>query len=123
MNEMTVLVVEPGKKPYVKSIPSGLASLQKEVGGYIEVIYPWADAPCAIVCDEEAKLKGKTLNRALRDEDGAIYDIIAGTFLIVGLDEDGFISLDNKYIHKYSKVFERLEVFLHFDDKIVVLPL
>ena len=123
MNEMTVLVVEPGKKPYVKSIPSGLASLQKEVDGYIEAIYPWTNDPCAIVCDEEAKLKGKPLNRALRNEDGAIYDIIAGTFLIVGLDEDGFISLETKYINKYSKVFERLEAFLRFDDKMVVLPL
>ena len=34
--KMTVLVIEPEKKPYVKDISSGLASLQKEVGGYIQ---------------------------------------------------------------------------------------
>ena len=54
-DNITVLVVEPEKKPYVKSIPSGLASLQHEVGGYIQAIYPWPDDPCAIICDEEAK--------------------------------------------------------------------
>ena len=30
---ITVLVVEPDKKPYVKEIPSSLESLQHEVGG------------------------------------------------------------------------------------------
>ncbi len=122
MSEITVLVVEPEKTPYAKSIPSGLASLQLEVGGYIQAIYPWDD-PCAIVCDEEAKVKNKVLNRAIRDKEGDIYDIIAGTFLIVELDAESFTSLDSKYVKKYSEIFAGLEVFLRFDDKIVVLPL
>ena len=122
-DNITVLVIEPEKKPYVKSIPSGLESLQHEVGGYIQAVYPWEDELCAIICDEEGKLKGKALNRALRDQDGYIYDVVAGTFLIVGLGEDRFTSLDSKYIRKYSKMFTNLEVFLRFDDKILVLPL
>lgn len=121
-DNITVLVVEPEKKPYVKSIPSGLASLQHEVGGYTQAIYPWDD-PCAIICDEEAKVKNKVLNRAIRDNEGDIYDIIAGTFLIVELDAESFTSLDSKYVKKYSEIFAKLEVFLRFDDKIVVLPL
>ena len=36
---ITVLVVEPDKKPYVKEIPSSLESLQHEVGGDIEAVY------------------------------------------------------------------------------------
>ena len=52
-NEMiSVLVVEPEKKPYVKEISSGLSSLQKEVGGYIQAVYPYEE-PVAIICDEE----------------------------------------------------------------------
>ena len=51
--KMKVLVVEPLKKPYVKEIDSGLASLQHEVGGYIEAIYPWEEM-CSIVCDDVA---------------------------------------------------------------------
>ena len=57
--KMTVLVIEPEKKPYVKDISSGLASLQKEVGGYIQAVYPYEE-PVAIICDEAAKLKGRS---------------------------------------------------------------
>ena len=123
MNEITVLVIEPEKKPYVKSIPSGLASLQKEVGGYIQAVYPWEDAPCCIVCDEEGKLKNKQYNRVLRDEDGYIYDVVTGTFLIVGLGDDNFISLESKYIKKYSEIFKAPELFSKIDDKLVVIPM
>ena len=123
MNEMTVLVVEPGKTPYVKSIPSGLASLQHEVDGYIQAVYPWEDDFCAIICDEEAKLKGKPLNRALRDEDNHVYDVIAGTFLIVGLGNENFTSLESKHIRKYSTLFTSPEVFIRIDERIIVLPI
>ena len=68
---MKVLVVEPEKEPYVKEISSGLSSLQKEVGGFIEAVYPLED-PVAIICNEEGKLEGLPLNRALRDEDGHV---------------------------------------------------
>ena len=47
---ITVLVVEPEKKPYVKEISPGLSSLQNEVGGYIEAVYPYEE-PVAIICD------------------------------------------------------------------------
>ena len=49
---MKVLLVEPEKEPYVKEISSGLSSLQKELGGYIEAVYPFED-PVAIICNEE----------------------------------------------------------------------
>lgn len=92
-----ILVVEPEKTPYVKKIEPSLASYQAEVGGYIQVIYPFDD-PVAIICDEEGKLNGLDLNRALRDEHGVIYDIVAGTFLVVGLSEDDFSSLGDGQI-------------------------
>lgn len=122
-DNITVLVVEPEKKPYVKSILSGLASLQHEVGGYIQVIYPWPDDPCAVICDEEAKLKSKPFNRALRDKDGHIYDIIAGTFLIVGLGDESFVSLESKYIRKYIELFKRPEAFIRAGDSLAVIRL
>ena len=43
---------------YVKEIDSGLESLQHEVGGCIEAIYPYED-PVALVCNEEGKLEGR----------------------------------------------------------------
>ena len=36
--------------------------------------YPYED-PVALVCNEEGKLEGLPLNRALRDEDGDIYSL------------------------------------------------
>lgn len=38
--KITVLAVEPEKAPYVKEIDPGLESLQQEVGGDIQAIYP-----------------------------------------------------------------------------------
>ena len=86
-DKITVLMVEPEKKPYVKEVDPGLSSLQHEVGGYIQAVYPLPE-PVAIICYEEAKLTGKPLNRALRDEDGDIYDIVAGKFLLSALAKD-----------------------------------
>ena len=81
--KMTVLVVEPMKEPYVKEIDHGLHSLQAEVGGDIAATYPFSD-PVGLVCNDEGKLIGLELNRGLRDEHGEIYDVMAGTFLVVG---------------------------------------
>lgn len=109
------------KKPYIKEIDSSLESLQHEVGGYIQVVYPWAKM-CGLVCDDEAKLNGKELNRALRDEDGNIYDVVAGTFLIVGLGEDDFTSLAPEHIEQFQRLFSVPEVFVVIGGKLLVLP-
>ena len=46
---------------------------------------------------------GLELNRGLRDENGEIYDIVAGTFLVVGLGEEDFASLSPELIQKYTE--------------------
>ena len=119
---IAVLIVEPGKEPYVKEIDSGLESLQHEVGGYIEAIYPYED-PVALVCNEEGKLEGLPLNRALRDEDGDIYDVVAGVFLVVGLTDDSFGSLTVEQMQKFSDHFKVPEQFVKLGDKIVAIPM
>ena len=121
-NNIDVLVVEPQKEPYMKTIPDTLESLQKEVGGYIQAVYPWED-PVGIICDEEAKLKGSPLNRALRDEDGEIADIIAGTFMVVGLGEENFTSLNDTEAKKFASVFKTPETFIRINDKIFAVPM
>ena len=42
---LSVLVVEPQKKPYAKEITCGLKSLQHEVGGYIPASYTHLTLP------------------------------------------------------------------------------
>ena len=119
---ITVLVVEPGKRPYTKKIEPGLKSLQREVGGHIEAVYPFPE-PVAIVCRETGKLDGCPLNRALRDEDGAIYDIIAGTFLVVGLTEEDFGSLSPERLQAFSQRFRQPETFVMIDGQLLAVPL
>ena len=119
--KMTVLVVEPMKEPYVKEIDPGLHSLQAEVGGDIGATYPYSD-PVALVCNDEGKLIGLNLNRGLRDENGEIYDIVAGTFLVVGLGEEDFASLSPELIQKYTEQFKTPERFMQINGNIVVLP-
>ncbi len=119
---ITVLVVEPGKRPYTKKIEPGLKSLQREVGGHIEAVYPFPE-PVAIVCRETGKLDGCPLNRALRDEDGAIYDIIAGTFLVVGLTEEDFCSLSPELMQAFSQRFQNPETFAMVNGELLALPL
>ena len=121
MKNIRVLVVAPGEKSVAKEIPNTLESLQKEVGGNIEVIYPFND-PVGIVCNEEGKFLGLPLNRALRDEAGEIYDIIAGTFLVVGLEREDFASLGDDLLEKYTALYGRAEVFLQIDGHICAVP-
>ncbi len=120
-NKITVLVLEPEKKPYVKVIDNILKSLQHEVDGYIQAIYPFDDV--AVICGEESKINNKPLNRSLRDDTGEIYDIIAGTFLVVGLAEENFGSLSDEQLRTYSKRFEMPEVFISCNGKIYSLLL
>src|SRR5699024_10169785 len=108
--KMTVLVVEPRKEPYLKEIDPGLHSLQAEVGGDITASYPFSD-PVGLVCNDEGKLIGLELNRGLRDEEGNLYDIMAGTFLVVGLGPESFASLPPDMIQKYTEQFKRPELF------------
>lgn len=122
LTQMTVLVVEPEKAPYPKVIESGLKSLQAEVGGFIEAIYPYED-PVAIICNEEGKLNGLPLNRTLRDENGDVYDIVAGTFLVTGLGEEDFCSLTPEQTEKYTKEFRIPERILNFGGQLVILKL
>ena len=119
--KLTVLVVEPMKEPYVKEIDPGLHSLQAEVGGDIATAYPFSD-PVGLVCNDEGKLIGLELNRGLRDEHGEIYDIMAGTFLVVGLSEDSFTSLTPEQVQKYTEHFKQPEQFISLNGQIIALP-
>ena len=119
--KLTVLVVEPMKEPYVKEIDPGLHALQAEVGGDIAASYPFND-PVGLVLNDEGKLIGLDLNRSLRDEHGEIYDIVAGTFLVVGLGPESFASLPPDMIQKYTKQFKRPELFASINGQIVSVP-
>ncbi len=114
---MTVLVVEPMKEPHTKEIPTELEALQKEVGGNIQVVYPFAE-PIGLICNDEGKMNGLELNRALYDAESEMYDIIAGTFVLAGLAGDSFGSLDKEQIKQFSERFAKPEIFMRINGKI-----
>ena len=116
-NTCIALRVDPKYSGYTVHIDRGedgkcsLAALQQAVGGLIQVIYPFEDN-VAIVCNDEGKLLGLPANRALRTDDGEIYDILVGSFLVVGLGGDGdFIDLAPALLEKYKAHFTHPERF------------
>ena len=119
---MNVLMVEPGKTPYEMQIGSDLQSMQALVGGYIQAVYPF-EQPVALVCRESGKLDGLTLNRALRDSDGDIYDIVAGNFFIVGLGESDFTDLPHELAERFAEQFRQPEIFMRVNGKIIAAPM
>ena len=120
---MQVIVVEPKKKPMVQDIDAGLESMQKIVGGPIQAVYPF-DEPVALICNEEGKLLNLPLNRALRDDAGEVYDIIAGTFFICAAPpgNDRFTDLTDQQVKMYIERFAMPEMFLNVDGALFVLP-
>jgi hypothetical protein len=110
-NSMKVLVVEPLKRPYVQEIDGSLASMQKLVGGTIQAVYPFAD-PVALICNDEGKLMNLPCNRFLYDEHRNPYDVICGTFFVVGVGDENFKSLTDRQIRKYHEMYSREVILL-----------
>lgn len=115
--KIKVVRVAPSKKPEVVEIDDSLESLQHEVDGYIEMCYPFEEE-VALIVNEEGKLGGYQLNRAIIDE-GEIVDIVFGTFLVVGLGDEGdLVSLTDEQVKTYTKLYEKPEMFVRFGNKI-----
>ena len=119
---MKILLVEPGKEPALKEIDGSLKSMQEIVGGTIQAIYPFEES-VALICNDEGKLLGLPLNRGLRDEEGRIYDIVAGTFFLCGApeDSDSFGSLTDEAMQAFKQRFAVPELFLNINGTLVCL--
>ena len=123
MEAMLVLMIKPGKAPCRMELGHSLAEMQKAVGGSIQILYSFED-PVALVCNEEGKLLGLPANRALRDERGAVYDIVCGTFFLCGAppDSDTLEGLTEEQASRYERRFARPELFLNIGGRVICLP-
>ena len=119
---MRIIVVEPQMKPTIRHINGSLASMQDVVGGTIQAMYPYDDA-VALVVNDEGKVLGLPMNRALRDDDGEVYDIVCGTFFICGLSEDSFTSLTDEQLQRFMRIYATPELFLRMNNQLVILPM
>ena len=120
--KLDVLLVKPGMYPQQVQIDSGLAALQQAVEGDIEAAY-YFEEPVAVIVNEEGKLNGSELNRAICDQDGNIVDLIAGNFLVVGLGEENFCSLSPELMQKFEEKFHQPEMFVRMGKSVMALPI
>ena len=106
-----VVLVEPGKTARIAEVGTSLDAMQQTVGGDIEAYYPFEEQAC-IVCNDEGKINGLPLNRAIRDEDtNEIVDIIAGTFFICDCRKESFGSLSEEQQKRYLEKYRLPERF------------
>lgn len=121
---MRVVMVEVGRNACEMELEDSLASMQHAVGGLIQAVYEPGGRNAALICNEEGKLLGLPLNRALRDEEGEIYDIIVGTFFICGAptDSENFTSLTDEQIAYWLRRFAKPEFFVNVNGQIICVP-
>ena len=121
-NTIQVVLVEPGKLARIAEVGTTLDAMQRTVGGDIEAYYPFEEQVC-IVCNEEGKINGLPLNRAIRDADtGDIADIIAGTFFICDCSGESFGSLSKEQQKRYLEKYRLPERFFRSRDGIESVP-
>ena len=111
------LIIEPNQFPRKLRIENELSAFQKGVKGYIECI----DLPngATLICNEEGKINGEPLNRILYDEYGEKADVIAGTFLAVGFNDNGeFTSLTLEQYEDIKQQFFCPDMFFKVNNEI-----
>ena len=120
---MHVVIVEPQNEPVVQDTGSDLESMQQIVGGLIEALYPF-DEPVALICNEEGKLLNLPLNRALRDHEENVYNIIYKKILLCAAppDSDSFVGPTAQQAKAYTERFAMPEMFLNVGSDLFVLP-
>lgn len=115
-NKITVLLVEPNKRPKFTEIEDTLEAMRELIGGDIEEYMPFEDE-VAIICDEEGKLKGLPPNRAVYgiNDDGErqMLDVIRGKFFLcyAPIASEKFQSLPKDLALKYERMFHDPETF------------
>lgn len=123
-NTIRVVLVEPGKQARIADIEASLEGYYRAIGAdTIQAVYPYEEEVC-IICDDEGKLTGRPLNRALRDEDTKeIYDIIAGTFFVCSCKEPRYTSLSTDQQRRYLNLYKWPETFFNINGKIAAVPI
>lgn len=109
--EIQVVIVEPMKKPFKKTIPNHLDAMHEIVDGYIENVFIGeTKTGCRIGCviNEEGKLIGLPFNREIVN-----FDILVGSFFITAYNLEGDnVSLSDAECDVLIRKFSTNEVYL-----------
>lgn len=102
-NLLKIVYVEPRRPPFEAEVGDDIRSLQRAVGGLIELVGNGDGT--MLVCNDEGKLMGMEGNRRIRDGS----TIIAGPSFIVGDDGENFRSLTESEAAEYMDRFAQPE--------------
>lgn len=118
---MKVVLLKPFEYARAAEIGMSLEAMQAVVGGLIEPAYYFDEEVC-LICNEEGKINGMPLNRAIYDKDKNMIDIIAGTAFICDCSGQNFGSLTEEQIKRYTEQFKKPERFVRINGKIRAIP-
>lgn len=98
---LKIVVIEPNRQPYIKTIDHTLDEIQGIVGGTFESVPITLDNQLAyIICNDEGKCIPLPANRLYR------WDMIHGTFFICGFDgREDLCSLTERQIEQAIQMF------------------
>lgn len=121
--KISVILVEPSRYPKLIEIEDTLEAMQSLVEGDIEEYMPFDDE-VAIICNEEGKMRGLPLNRAVYVDNKEMVDIIAGKFFIcyAPIESEKFLSIPKELARKYEEKFKYPERFSQTIDGIEAKP-
>lgn len=99
---MKVVIVEPNKPAYVAEIENDYQIISKIIDGPIQTAPFFSDA--MILCNKDGKVEDLPITAYFSF--GDCSDVIVGTFIICGMDGDGFASLSDDLCLKYTELFK-----------------
>jgi len=122
---LRMLAVEPGKPSCILNIDSSIKSfddLENAVGGALEAFHPLCEARNVVFIRD--KYNDIPMKYRFK-EDGEIYDIVTGPFLIVGLaegTETEFRSLSNAEAHHFLHRYLFHDCFIRNNGNYFTIP-
>ena len=81
-----------------------------------------AALPAQLEACREQLENGLPLNRAMRDDSGAVYDAIAGTAFLCDCSGERFGSLSEEQCRRYQRQFRNPEHFVRIGSEILAIP-
>ena len=100
MNNIKILVVEPNKQPYIKEIKNTISEIYGIVYFPFEILEIEKDVILiSRLGAKDIKDKSFPTNRIFKNS------IIHGNFVILGKNNNDYISLTNEQIKKYFDIF------------------
>ena len=103
-NNIKAYFMRAGYQGYFSDIENSLEAKQKYVGGLIQVV---SLDDVDIICNDEGKLMGLPVNRAIVDDDENVLDVIVGDIICLRHDEEGefrsILENDLQTITKYLR--------------------